>query len=88
MRHNNRWPSEPPQTGYTRSTFGRRRLPWPAIIAALSAAGIAITVALVIVWSDSPARGAADRAAVVSPPSSIPGPPIPQPTRCGQEPTR
>lgn len=77
MHNNNRWPTEPPATGYTRSTSGRRRLRphWPSIISAAAVLGIAAT-AVLIVLSDSPARGAADHAAVISPPSSVPGPPV------------
>lgn len=78
MHNNNRWPTEPPATGYTRSTSERRRLRphWPSIVCAAAVLGIAVA-AVLVVWSDSPARGAADRAAVVAPPASVPGvPPI------------
>lgn len=77
MRNNNRWPTEPPATGYTRSTSGRRRLRphWPSIICAASVLGIAVT-AVLVVWSDNPARGAADHAAVVAKPTATPGTPV------------
>ena len=84
MHHHNRWPTEPPLTGYTRSTSeGRRLRPyWPAIISAAAVLGIAAT-AVLIVLTDNPARGAGDRApVVVTQPTAQPGPPVPQP--CGK----
>ena len=84
MQHNNRWPNEPPLTGYTRSTGERRRLRriyCPAVVSAAAVLGIAAT-AVLIVLTDSPARGAGDRApVVVTQPTAQPGPPVPQPCR-------
>lgn len=78
MHHKTRRPSEPPLTGYTRSTTERRRPHWPSIISALSVLGIA-AAAVLVVWSDNPAMGAADHAAHVAKPTAAPGPAVPQP---------
>jgi hypothetical protein len=77
MHHNNRWPTEPPATGYTRSTTGRRRLRLEPVTLVPAAVVLLIAaIAVYVVLQDSPARGAADHAAVVAPPSSVPGPPV------------
>jgi len=73
-------PSEPPLTGYTRNTSKRPRRfapHWPSIISAASVLGISVT-AVGIVLNDSPARGAADHAAVVMNPTATPGSPLPR----------
>lgn len=77
-------PTEPPLTGYTRDTRAPRRFRphWPSIISAASVLGISVT-AVLIVLNDSPARGAADRAAVVVTPTASPG--VPVPSRKGPE---
>lgn len=77
MHHRTRRASEPPLTGYTRTTFTRRPH-WPSIISALSVLAITAVV-LLVVWSDNPAMGAADHAAHIAQPTAVPGPAVPQP---------
>lgn len=78
MHRNNRWPTEPPVTGYTRSAGERRRLRLDPAILVPSAAVLLITVIAVgVVLQDSPARGAADHAAVIAKPTAVPGIPVP-----------
>lgn len=81
MQRKNRWPTEPPQTGYTRSTTGRRRLRLePVAIVPAAVVLLIAAIATYVVLQDNPARGAADRAAVVAAtmkPTAVPGPPIP-----------
>lgn len=71
--------SEPPNPHYTRTPRDRRwrdRIHWPSVTSAAAVLLIAI-VAVYVVLQDSPARGAADRAAVVAKPTAVPGPPVP-----------
>lgn len=70
--------SEPPNQHYTRTTRRRWRdlVHWPSVISAVCVLLIAI-IAVYVVLQDSPARGAADRAAVVAKPTAVPGPPVP-----------
>lgn len=82
MHHNNRWPTEPPQTGYTRSTAKRRRLRpnWPAITSAAAVLGIAAVAVLYVWYTEGRAVRTASRAAVMSTakPTAVPGPPVMQ----------
>lgn len=74
MHHNNRWPTEPPATGYTRSTTDRRRLRLePVTIVPAAVVLLIAVIAVYVVLQDSPARGAADHAAVVAKPTAVPG---------------
>lgn len=81
---NHRGVPEPPLVHYTRTDrpapWLRRtwnKIHWPSIISAVSVLGIAVT-ACIVVLSDSPARSAADRAAVVVKPTAAPGPAVPK----------
>lgn len=82
MQRKNRWPSEPPATGYTRSTSERRRLRlhWPSIISALSVLGIAVVGVAFAWYTEGRAVRTADKAAVVSTakPTAVPGIPVRQ----------
>lgn len=66
------------RTGPERESFA------PYVFVALAIGLLCIVVvALTIVLSDNPARGAADHGAVVVKPTATPGPPVPSPTGCG-----
>lgn len=77
MHHNNRWPTEAAPTGYTRSTTDRRRLRLDPVT--IVPAAVVLLIALIAVYTvlqESPARGAADHAAVVAKPTAVPGIPV------------
>lgn len=76
-----RGPVEPPLTGYTLTDRDHRprwwnRLHWPSIVSAAAVLLIAV-IAVGVVLHDSPARSAADHAAVVAKPTATPGTPVP-----------
>lgn len=70
--------SEPPNPHYTRSTDERRPLSVRAAMVIAPAVVVLIAaIATFVVLHDSPARGAADKAAVVAKPTAVPGPRVP-----------
>lgn len=78
-----RGPVEPPLTGYTRTDRPApwwrrvsRKIHWPSVISAVCVLLIAVIVVYVVL-QDSPARSAADRAAVVAKPTATPGTAVP-----------
>lgn len=85
MHHNNRWPTEPPSTAYSRSTTERRRLRlhWPTIVSTLAVLGIAAVAVLYCWYTEGRAVRTADRAAVVAKPTAVPGPPVPRANQIG-----
>lgn len=70
---------EPPIPHYTRTDADRtpwhKRVHWPSVVSAVAVLLIAV-IAVGVVLHDSPARNAADHAAVVAKPTAVPGPAV------------